>query len=410
MAPLLVTFLSACLAFGAVVSGCPFRASQDQQFSVEQIKNPGYVANCPKALARAYLKYGAALPEGLAEVMRNTKSHKAKRAGTGTGTVVTTPEDGDVEWLTPIQIGTPGQVLNLDLDTGSSDLWVFTNSTQGASQRTSYNPGKSSTSRKLNGYTFSIQYGDGSSSTGDVYLDKVSAGRLSVNNQAVETASRVDSSFNSEPNLDGLMGLGFSSLNTVRPKQQKTFFDNAIPQLRSPVFTANLKRQRPGTYNFGYIDNSTYTGNIGYVPVDSSRGWWQFTSNGYAVGNDKIGRTSINGIADTGTTLLLLPNTVNQAYYAKVSGSRFDSRMNAYTFRCSTSLPTFSFAVGGVTITIPGTYLNFGAATNDGQTCYGSLQPSDSIGINIFGDIALKAAFVVFDGGQKRIGWARKPL
>lgn len=409
MAPLFVTFLSACLAFGAVVTGCPVRPVQDQQFSVEQIRNPSYVANCPKALARAYIKYGASLPEGLAEVMRNTKSTKAKRAS-GTGTVVTTPEDGDVEWLTPIQIGTPGQVLNLDLDTGSGDLWVFTNTTQGASQRTSYNPDKSSTSRKLNGYTFSIQYGDGSTSSGDVYLDKVSAGRLSVNNQAVETANRVSGSFDSEPNLDGLMGLGLSSLNTVRPRPQKTFFDNAIPQLRSPVFTANLRRQRPGTYNFGYIDNTTYTGNIGYVPVDSSRGWWQFTSSGYAVGTDKIGRTSINGIADTGTTLLLLPNTVNRAYYAKVSGSRFDSRMNAYTFGCSTNLPTFSFAVGGVTITIPGTYLNFGATTSDGKTCYGSLQPSDNIGINIFGDIALKAAFVVFDGGQKRIGWARKPL
>ncbi|RSL92445.1 hypothetical protein CEP52_013808 [Fusarium oligoseptatum] len=409
MARLFVTFLSACLALSAVVTGCPVRPSQDQQFSVEQIKNPAYVANCPKALARAYIKYGATMPKGLAEFMRNSKSTKVKRAD-GTGTVVTTPEDGDVEWLTPIQIGTPGQVLNLDLDTGSSDLWVFTNTTQGASARTNYNPGKSSTSKKLNGYTFSIRYGDSTSSSGDVYLDKVSAGRLSVNNQAVETATRVSSAFDSEPNLDGLMGLGFSSLNTVRPKQQKTFFDNAIPQLRSPVFTANLRRQRPGTYNFGYIDNSVYTGNIGYVPVDSSRGWWQFTSSGYAVGSDKIGRTSINGIADTGTTLLLLPKSVNQAYYAKVSGSTLNSDYNAYTFPCRTNLPAFSFAVGGVTITIPGTYLNYAVVSSDGKTCYGSLQPSDGIGINIFGDIALKAAFVVFDGGQKRIGWAKKNL
>ncbi|KAJ4316289.1 hypothetical protein N0V84_007934 [Fusarium piperis] len=410
MAPLFVTILSTCLAFGAVVTGCPVRESGDQQYSVDQVKNPNYVANCPKALARAYIKYGATLPQGLADLVRNNNPNKVKRADdTGTGTVVTTPEERDVEWLTPIQIGTPGQVLKLNLDTGSSDLWVFTNTTQGASQRTSYNPSKSSTSKKLDGYSFSILYGDGSSSNGDVYLDKVSAGRLSVNNQAVETANRV-SKFDNEPNVDGLMGLGFGSLNTVRPRKQKTFFENATPQLRSPVFTANLRRQRPGTYNFGYIDNTTYTGNIGYVPIDSSRGWWQFTSSGYAVGTDKIGRTSINGIADTGTTLLLLPDSVNKAYYAKVSGSSFNSNIHAYTFGCSTQLPTFSFAVGGVTITIPGTYLNYGAVTRDGKTCYGSLQPSDNIGLNIFGDIALKAAFVVFDGGQNRIGWAKKPL
>lgn len=407
MARLFVTFLSACLAFGAVVTGCPIQEPQDGQYSVEQIKNPNYVASCPKALARAYIKYGATLPQGLADLVRNNKPPKVKRAD---GTVVTTPEEGDVEWLTPIQIGTPGQVLKLDLDTGSSDLWVFSNATQGASQRTSYNPGKSRTSKKLDGYTFGIRYQDGTSATGDVYLDTVSAGRLSVNNQAVETASRVSNTFDSEPNLNGLMGLGFETLNTVRPKKQKTFFTNAIPQLRSPVFTANLKRQKPGTYNFGYIDNTSYTGNIGYVPVDSSRGFWQFTSSGYAVGTDKIGRTSISGIADTGTTLLLLPDSVNKAYYSKVSGSEFDSKINAYTFGCRTQLPTFSFAVGGVTITIPASYLNFGVVTADGKTCAGSLQPSDGIGINIFGDIALKAAFVVFDGGQKRIGWAKKPL
>ncbi|KAM0420287.1 hypothetical protein ACHAPT_011948 [Fusarium lateritium] len=408
MAPLFKTFLAACLAFQAVVVGCPARPAQDNQFSVEQVKNPNYVANCHRALARAYIKYQATMPDGLAEAIRNAKPRNVKRAD---GSVVTIPEEGDVEWLTPIQIGTPGQVLNLDLDTGSADLWVFSNGTQGASQRTNYNPGKSRTSKKLAGATFSIRYADGSSSSGDVYIDKVSAGRLSVANQAVETARRVSSSFNFDPNLDGLMGLSFNSLNTVRPNPQKTFFDNAIPQLTSPLFTANLKRQRPGTYNFGYIDNTTYTGKIGYAPIDSSQGFWQFTASGYAVGSTTISGSPITGIADTGTTLLLLPDRINRAYYGRVPGSRFDASLQFYTFPCRAQLPSFSFAVGGVTITIPGSYLNYSPVTRDGSTCAGSLQPSDNIGINIFGDIAIKAAFVVFDGGrQKRIGWAKKPL
>lgn len=44
------------------------------------------------------------------------------------------------------------------------------------------------------------------------------------------------------------------------------------------------------------------------------------------------------------------------------------------------------------------------------STCFGGLQSSSGIGINIFGDVALKAAFVVFDGASNRLGWAAKTL
>lgn len=40
----------------------------------------------------------------------------------------------------------------------------------------------------------------------------------------------------------------------------------------------------------------------------------------------------------------------------------------------------------------------------------GGLQPSNRNGISIFGDIALKATFVVFYAGNKQIGRAAKNL
>lgn len=58
--------------------------------------------------------------------------------------------------------------------------------------------------------------------------------------QAVELAETVSSSFTSDSSTDGLVGLAFSSLNTVSPTQQQTFFDNALPNLDSPLFTADL--------------------------------------------------------------------------------------------------------------------------------------------------------------------------
>ncbi|KAF6809078.1 endothiapepsin precursor [Colletotrichum sojae] len=404
----LITALTAGLALASTAAALPAANANEKRFSVEQIRNPRYVRNGPLALAKAYRKYGAPLPEDLAQVVANiTSTGNAKRA---TGSVAANPEDNDVEYLSPVQIGTPAQTLVLDFDTGSSDLWVFSTSTP-ASQRngqTVYDPSKSSTASRLTGASWSISYGDGSSSSGVVYKDTVSVGGLSVTGQAVEAATKVSSSFSEESNLDGLLGLGFSSINTVSPTQQKTFFETAKSKLDAFLFTADLKHDTPGKYNFGYVDAAAYTGAITYVPIDNSDGWWQFTSSGYQVGSAAFTTTSLNGIADTGTTLLLLPQSVVTAYYKQITGAKYDSSQGGYTFPCSAAAPAFSFGVGSARVTIPGTYMNYAPIST--STCFGGLQSSSGIGINIFGDVALKAAFVVFDGASNRLGWAKKTL
>jgi aspergillopepsin I len=84
-----------------------------------------------------------------------------------------------------------------------------------------------------------------------VFADKVVVGGVTATTQAVEAATSVSSSFAQNVDNDGLLGLAFSSINTVQPKQQTTFFDTVKSTLAKQLFTADLKKGSAGSYTFG---------------------------------------------------------------------------------------------------------------------------------------------------------------
>lgn len=226
--------------------------------SLKQVRNTGRTGKGTVGALRykqALLKYGAAIPDDLSNAVSRIRNKiaselqgvrlpnlpiKDKRA---TGSAPATPEEYDVEYLTPVQIGSPPQTLMLDFDTGSADLWVYSSATPASDidGQEVYNPGASNTSSKVQGSTWDISYGDGSSSSGDVYYDNVTVGGLSVYPMAVEAATDVSAEFTADEDIDGLLGLAFGKLNTVSPKKQKTFFEAARASLDKYLFTADLK-------------------------------------------------------------------------------------------------------------------------------------------------------------------------
>ena len=286
-------------------------------------------------------------------------------SGSGeTGDTTATPEQNDSEFLAPINIG--GQTLMMDFDTGSSDLWVFSTDlpTSESTSHTLYDPSKSSTFQNMTGSTFQIQYGDGSGASGVVGTDTVNIGGAAVTSQAVELATSVSAEFVQDALSDGLVGLAFSSLNSVQPQPQNTFFANVQSSLAEPLFTANLKHATAGAYEFGVIDNSQFVGDIAYIPVDNSQGFWQFSSTSFAVGN---GSTQQNegaspALADTGTSLMVVDDNVAQAYWGQVQGSVNDAQQGGFVFPCgqgSPDPPDFHVAMGDNVATIPGALMNF---------------------------------------------------
>lgn len=127
------------------------------------------------------------------------------------------------------------------------------------------------------------------------------------------------------------------------------------------------------------------------------------------MGSGSFVSSRVSGIADTGTTLLYLPDSIVRAYYGQIKGAQNSRSAGGYVFPCSATAPSFTFGVGSARYTIPGSFMNYGEA--ESNLCFGGLQSSTDIGTNIYGDVALKAAFVVFDGSSSpRLGWASKKL
>lgn len=190
-----------------------------------------------------------------------------------------------------------------------------------------------------------------------MYSDRVNIGGVIVPHQGVELALNASSNFKSG-GIDGIVGLAFDQINTVVPIQQRTFFSNALPSLQSKLFTANLKRNATGSYTFGYIDPNQHNGPISYTPVDKSYGFWNFSSESWSVGTTTTQRT-LWGVADTGTTLLLVEDDVVFGYYAQVGSSYYDQTNAGIMFDCSEDLPDFTLTINGYNAVVPGSYMSW---------------------------------------------------
>ncbi|KAG6262707.1 hypothetical protein E4U49_002914 [Claviceps purpurea] len=454
---------------------------QKRSFSVERVRNPAFTGHDgPRAMVKTHRKFRMPLPQGLLDAMEAQEKKKAGRERRGklvarhhhrrglledtlhaldvldlehggsrgyqdgpddgpqdehhrngnhssnggnrtpnplSASVPAVPDPNDIEYLSPVTIG--GQTLHLDFDTGSSDLWVFTTHLDSATtaKHCVYNASASRTFKPLPGASFRIAYGDGSSAQGIVGTDIVDVGGASFATQAIELATSVSQQFVNDQVSDGLLGLAFSQINSVQPQKQTTFLDNIKATLAEPVLTADLRKGAPGTYTFGRIDSSRYRGPLTWIPVNTTRGFWQFESERFAVGAhvDGLGdRTSlafnlstsgVQAIADTGTTLILADEKVVKGYYAQVRGARNDTQMGGFTFPCQAELPDLELDVGGVYMAaISGRDVNF--ATVGNGTCFGGVQTTPPGQLAVYGDIFFKSQFVVFHAGNNSLGMA----
>ncbi|KAI0154284.1 aspartic peptidase domain-containing protein [Xylariaceae sp. FL1272] len=410
--------LVALIAFAGLIS------ATGNTFSVPLVHNPDAVRHGPTELLRTMKKYNLAIPDGLQDTVdefhAKFASSKMVEDGGDSGTVQTISKEGDLLWITAVGVGSPSQQLYMDLDTGSTDTWVFSTETnkKQVNGQTLYDPSQSTTAEQIPGCKWDIIYGDFSSSSGSCWKDTFTLGNLSIPGMTIESAQQVSKMFTESDYMSGLVGLAWPDIAQTTPKQ-KALIEYLSESLDEPVFTVDFRHNSSdGSFNFGFVDDGLHDDDIEWTAVDTSEGFWSVTNTAFGVGQENLTYSYLtprNVIVDTGTTLLFAPEAAVETYYSKIDGAKFSGKDFGYVVPCNTTPPDFVWELrddqgGTVKGAVPGEYVPYALAANG--TCFAGIQSVNGLSSveGIFGDVWLKSLFAVFDIKGKRYGAASKPL
>ncbi|KAJ3118625.1 hypothetical protein HK100_000573 [Physocladia obscura] len=352
---------------------------------------------------------------------------------------------------TDVKIGTPGKAFFVDVDTGSSVLWVPSVACVAAgacpAASDTYSITASSTGVVANNsVVFEEDYGTGAV-RGYLVRDTVVWGPLTAQQQLVMLVTQMDTTmFDQMSSIggDGILGLAYDRGQGATVGFQdgdsasltaNLLASNALPNSyfalwfnQSAVFsTANPNDPNGGAVSFGSTDQSLYTGQFTFVPIvptpillangstDNLSYYWTVPISSSTVATSNGASFSIPTdtqiIVDSGTTLIAVDDTTLSAMIQIIgSVTQLVLQSSLYYFDCNTvqKLPTFNFYLGSGSGTLfPITYNSY--VISDGVNCALGLmglpqgQPSN---LWIFGDTFLYQYYTVFDFGNKQVGFA----
>ncbi|KAI0203712.1 aspartic peptidase domain-containing protein [Astrocystis sublimbata] len=272
---------------------------------------------------------------------RGNTAPKLERRADNTVEEIITNEKMRGGYFASCAVGTPPQKVTLQLDTGSSDIWVpastasicETSPSQGGGCTFgSYDYQKSSSLDVIN-EDFKIAYVDGSSSTGDYISETFSIGDKEIKNVTMGLGLETDIAY-------GLVGVGYA-LNEASIGQTREIYDNLPLVMRNEGLiktTAyslwlNDLGSSKGSILFGGIDTDKYMGDLVRLEIQkdaqgsftaftvlltsleahSSSGEDQLTSQAYPV----------PVVLDSGTTFSYLPQELVEEVWTEVGAEYY---------------------------------------------------------------------------------------
>ncbi|EON98784.1 putative aspartic-type endopeptidase protein [Phaeoacremonium minimum UCRPA7] len=241
-----------------------------------------------------------------------------------------------------VSVGTPGQSINLVLDTGSSDAFVVdVNADLCTSRRlqveygmtcdATFDSSDSSTFSVVQQNGFSIEYLDGSTASGDFVSDSFEIADVTLDDFQFGLAD-------STVTGTGVLGIGFVAEEvalTTYPNLPQALVDAGAISVNAYSLYLNEYDSDTGSILFGGVDTEKFIGELTVLPIlqdARGRNYSSFTiglaelaavfSNGTDPANITL-PSVLPAILDSGTTLSYLPDDVATPLFEAV---------NAYTY------------------------------------------------------------------------------
>ncbi|KAI6825250.1 acid protease [Hortaea werneckii] len=343
-------------------------------------------------------------------------------------TVQETLDNQETLYFMNITIGTPGQDLRMHIDTGSSDLWVNTPSSDicdGTGQYAQYNydicadsgtyaPNKSSTYEYVND-EFNISYVDGTGASGDYVKDVVKFGGVSLEGQQFAIGYTSSSS-------EGVLGIGYP-INEVA-----VAYNGGNPYPNIPVHLVNDGHINTNAYSlwlndldastgsilFGGVNTEKFEGTLAEIPIVQENGYYaEFIIALTAMGTNGdegsiFSDQAIPALLDSGSSLMYLPTRIANALYDGFNAEYDESQGTAFV-DCSlaNSDTTLEFTFSGVTISVAMNELVIvaGYSSRGIPACILGISPTSST--PVLGDTFLRSAYVVYNIAGNEIAMAQ---
>lgn len=267
-----------------------------------------------------------------------------------------------IAYVIDVDIGTPPQHFTLQVDTGSSDLWVPSTActVDAGCPGARYDASKSSTYKNVS-IPFNITYALGKDQ-GFYGYDKLKIAGYTIEKQlfaAVYMAMNSTEPPTSTPYREGIIGLGpvdgttlgkAGDVKGARPFIYTLYEDGLIPY---PVFSVHLgnlyKKGYSGSLTIGGIDDSMYTGDIDiikvapYYNIKNEPGfiWWNLLVDSFVLRGDDVHQSwKVNPkpqafTMDTGASYSYLPGDIVESLAKTLDSNASTTDNTSYNLACS---------------------------------------------------------------------------
>ena len=343
-------------------------------------------------------------------------------------------QSGTAYWVN-ITVGTPPQNLAVQLDTGSSDLWIPASSApicakHKACTTGSFDPKKSKTYQlKSNDFNLSY-YNPQDIDAGDYITDLLGFGGAQIKDMQMGLAT---SAFDST----GVMGISFASTQAIcyQHGDCSRVAPTVVEQLKLQGLTnrnaysmwLNTLSADHGSILFGGLDSAKYHGPLISLPMQTASGSGNVTDLAVTLSSVAIQlddgslkqlsdpNLAVPAVLDTGTFDTELPADIANAITTGMGAVSSGGQQFVPCLFATAANATLIYQFGGPTgptIHVPlsemVTDANFTFA--DGTpACYLGINPVDTSlgGIILFGDTFLRSAYVVYDLENLQIALAQ---